>query len=165
MRRRCSAGVVHRQQNKVLVVAYGSVQSIMEISDQLRCLFSGKVEERNGSYVIEVPEQELHLGDLEADETYRVAVLPSPTTSESTTTDADPQPEQASQTPPVEEGEQRTVEIEDIGDQGDGITRVERGFVVIVPDTKQSERVTIEITDVRENVAFAEVVDRVSYYE
>ncbi|MFC5134784.1 MULTISPECIES: TRAM domain-containing protein [Haloferacaceae] len=137
----------------------------MEISDQLRCLFSGKVEERNGSYVIEVPEQELHLGDLEADETYRVAVLPSPTTSESTTTDADPQPEQASQTPPVEEGEQRTVEIEDIGDQGDGITRVERGFVVIVPDTKQSERVTIEITDVRENVAFAEVVDRVSYYE
>ena len=71
----------------------------MEISDQLRCLFSGKVEERNGSYVIEVPEQELHLGDLEADETYRVAVLPSPTTSESTTTGADPQHEQASQTP------------------------------------------------------------------
>ena len=115
--------------------------------------------------MIEVPEQELHLGDLEADETYRVAVLPSPTTSEPTTTGADPQPEQAPQTPPVVEGEQRTVEIEDIGDQGDGITRVERGFVVIVPDTKQSERVTIEITDVRENVAFAEVVDRVSYYE
>ncbi|MFC7326092.1 TRAM domain-containing protein [Halorubrum rutilum] len=114
---------------------------------------------------MEVPEQELHLGDLEADETYRVAVLPSPTTSEPTTTDTDPQPQQTSQTPPVEEGEQRTVEIEDIGDQGDGITRVERGFVVIVPDTKQSERVTIEITDVRENVAFAEVVDRISYYE
>ena len=137
----------------------------MEISDQLRCLFSGKVEERNRSYVVEIPEQELRLGDLEADETYRVAVLPSPPTSETNTTDADPQPEQASQTPPVVEGEQRTVEIEDIGDQGDGITRVERGFVVIVPDTKQSERVTIEITDVRENVAFAEVVDRVSYYE
>ncbi|TKX49620.1 TRAM domain-containing protein [Halorubrum sp. ASP121] len=115
--------------------------------------------------MIEIPEQEIRLGDLEADETYRVAVLPSPTTSETNTTDADPQPQQASQTPPVEEGEQRTVEIEDIGDQGDGITRVERGFVVIVPDTKQSERVTIEITDVRENVAFAEVVDRVSYYE
>ena len=137
----------------------------MDISDQLQCLFSGKIEERHGSYIIEIPEQELRLGDLEADETYRVAVLPSPTTSEPTTTDTDPQPQQTSQTPPVEEGEQRTVEIEDIGDQGDGITRVERGFVVIVPDTKQSERVTIEITDVRENVAFAEVVDRVSYYE
>ena len=137
----------------------------MDISDQLQCLFSGKVEERNGSYMIEIPEQELRLGNLEADETYRVAVLPSPTTSEPTTTDTDPQPEQASQTPPVEKGEQRTVEIEDIGDQGDGITRVERGFVVIVPDTKQGERVTIEITDVRENVAFAEIVDRISYYE
>ena len=137
----------------------------MDISDQLQCLFSGKVEERNGSYMIEIPEQELRLGNLEADETYRIAVLLSPTTSEPTTTDTDPQPQQTSQTPPVEKGEQRTVEIEDIGDQGDGITRVERGFVVIVPDTKQSERVTIEITDVRENVAFAEVVDRVSYYE
>jgi predicted RNA-binding protein with TRAM domain len=137
----------------------------MEISEQLRCLFSGEVEERNGSYVIEVPEQELRLGDLQADETYRVAVLPVPATNEANDTDTDPQPEQTPQTPPVEEGEQRTVEIEDIGDQGDGITRVERGFVVIVPDTKQSERVTIEITDVRENVAFAEVVERVSYYE
>ena len=137
----------------------------MDISDQLQCLFSGKVEERNGSHVIEIPEQELRLGDLEADETYRVALLPSPTTSETNTTDDDSQSQQTSQTPPVEEGEQRTVEIEDIGDQGDGITRVERGFVVIVPDTKQSERVTIEITDVRENVAFADVVDRISYYE
>jgi predicted RNA-binding protein with TRAM domain len=140
----------------------------MEISEELRCLFSGKVEERDGSYVVEVPEQEIRLGELQADETYRVAVLPSSVTNEANETndtETDPQPEQASQTPPVQEGEQRTVEIEDIGDQGDGITRVERGFVVIVPDTKQSERVTIEITDVRENVAFAEVVERVSYYE
>ncbi|WP_172863991.1 TRAM domain-containing protein [Halorubrum trapanicum] len=137
----------------------------MDISDQLQCLFSGKVEERNGPHVIEIPEQELRLGDLEADETYRVALLPSPTTSETNTTDDDSQSQQTSQTPPVEEGERRTVEIEDIGDQGDGITRVERGFVVIVPDTKQSERVTIEITDVRENVAFADVVERISYYE
>jgi len=137
----------------------------MEISEQLLCLFSGRVEERDGSFVVEVPEQELRLGDLQADETYRVAVLPSSATNETDNTDTDSQSEQAPQTPPVGEGEQRTVEIEDIGDQGDGITRVERGFVVIVPDTKQSERVTIEITDVRENVAFAEVVERVSYYE
>jgi predicted RNA-binding protein with TRAM domain len=137
----------------------------MEISEQLRCLFSGTVEERDGSYVVEVPGQEVRLGELQADETYRVAVLPASVTNEANNTDATPEPEQAPQTPPVEEGEQRTVEIEDIGDQGDGITRVERGFVVIVPDTEQSERVRIEITDVRENVAFAEVVERVSYYE
>jgi len=65
----------------------------------------------------------------------------------------------------VEEGEQRDAEIEDIGEQGDGITRVERGFVVIVPDTELGERVTVEITDVRENVAFAEVTDRLSYFD
>jgi predicted RNA-binding protein with TRAM domain len=137
----------------------------MEISEQLRCLFSGTVEERDGSYVVEVPEQELRLGDLQAGETYRIAVLPAPTNNEANNTDADAQFDPTSQAPPVEEGEQRTVEIEDIGDQGDGITRVERGFVVIVPDTKQSERVTIEITDVGANVAFAEVVERVSYYD
>ncbi|WP_082356901.1 TRAM domain-containing protein [Halorubrum tropicale] len=136
----------------------------MKISEELHCLFSGKIEDRDGSYVVEIPEQEVRLGGLQADETYRVAVLSAPTINENDT-DANPQPEQSTQTPPVEEGEQRTVEIEDIGDQGDGITRVDHGFVVIVPDTKQTERVTIEITDVRENVAFAEVVERISYYE
>ena len=137
----------------------------MEISEQLRCLFSATVEERDGSYMVEVPEQEIRLGDLQADDTYRVAVLPSPSTEDADDTDADSQREQATQSPPVEEGEQRTVKIEDIGEQGDGITRVERGFVVIVPDTEQGERVTVTITDVSQNVAFAEVVERMSYYE
>lgn len=137
----------------------------MEIPDQLRCLFSATVEERGGSFVVEVPEQEIQLGDLQDGETYRVALFESPSTDEADDTEREPQPNQGPQTPPVEEGEQRTVEIEDIGEQGDGITRVERGFVVIVPDTEQGERVTVEITDVRQNVAFAEVVKRVSYYE
>ncbi|QKY20512.1 TRAM domain-containing protein [Halolamina sp. CBA1230] len=134
----------------------------MEISPQLRCLFSATVEERDGSYVVEVPEQEIRLGDLQAGDTYRVAVLPSPSTDDADGTDADSQSEQAAQSPPVAEGEQRTVEIEDIGEQGDGITRVERGFVVIVPDTEQGERVTVTITDVGQNVAFADVVERVN---
>lgn len=138
----------------------------MDISDQLRCLFSATVEEQDGSFVVKLPEQEIRLGNLQAGETYRLAVLPaSPMTAESSETQAESQSEEDPPEPPVEEGEQRTVEIEDIGDQGDGITRVERGFVVIVPDTKQGERVTIQITDVRENVAFAEVVERVSYYD
>ena len=134
----------------------------MEISPQLRCLFSATVEERDGSYVVEVPEQEIRLGDLQAGDTYRVAVLSSSSIDEADGTDADSQSEQAAQSPPVAEGEQRTVEIEDIGEQGDGITRVERGFVVIVPDTEQGERVTVTITDVGQNVAFADVVERVN---
>lgn len=137
----------------------------MEISEQLRCLFSGRVEKNEESYVVEVPKQEIHLGDIERGETYRIALLPTSEDEEAEDTKREPQPERSPQTPPVEEGEQRTVEIEDIGEQGDGITRVERGFVVIVPDTEHGERVTVEITDVRENVAFADVIERVSYYE
>lgn len=144
----------------------------MEISDNLHCLFSATVEERDGSYIIELPEQELELGTLEESSTYRVALLPIPDaagTERESVSDTEPdtsddrgedRPE-----PPVEEGETRTVEIEDIGSQGDGITRVERGYVIIVPDTERGERVRIEITDVQENVAFAEVTERLSYYE
>lgn len=71
----------------------------------------------------------------------------------------------STQRPPVTEGETRDVVIEDTGEQGDGITRVERGFVVIAPDTEPDEHVEIEITDVRENVAFAEIVDRIQSKE
>jgi predicted RNA-binding protein with TRAM domain len=139
----------------------------MEIPQRLRCLFSATVEDQDDSYVIRIPTDEIQLGSIQQDETVRVAVLPSQTQS---STDEEinksrQEPQQDSPKPPVEEGETRTVEIEDIGDQGDGLTRVERGFVVIVPDTDQGERVTVEVTDVQENVAFATVVERVSYYE
>lgn len=50
----------------------------MEISDNLRVLFSASVEKQEKSYVIEVPDQELQLGDIEEGGTYRVAILPSP---------------------------------------------------------------------------------------
>ena len=149
----------------------------MDISDQLRCLFSAEVETRDDSYVIDVPARELELGELREDETYRVAIFRSPST-DGETADASgdeheattPQPTRdrdhsSPPSPPVDEGEQRTVEIEDTGDQGDGLTRVERGFVVIVPDAEEGERVRIEIADVQENVAFADVVERLSYYD
>ncbi|TKR27997.1 TRAM domain-containing protein [Natronomonas salsuginis] len=137
----------------------------MEISDQLRCVFSAQIEDQGGSYRLEVPEQEILLGDIQPGETYRVAIVSSPSNDSNEDTGTEPERERGPPEPPVEQGETRDVEIEDIGDQGDGITRVERGFVVIVPDTEESERVSIEITDVRENVAFAEVVDRLSYYD
>ena len=135
----------------------------MEIPEQLRCLFSAKVEQQDETYVVEIPEQEIQVGDLQQGETYRVALLPSST--QGTKTKAARAQEHEQPGPPVEEGETRKVEIEDIGEQGDGITRVDRGFVVIVPDTEQGERVSIEITDVGENVAFAEVTERLSYYD
>jgi len=135
----------------------------MDIPDQLRCLFTATVEDRDDSYVIEVPEQELQVGSLRPSETYRIAVLSSPANNGTQQAETESQHEHGPEQP-VEEGEQRTVEIEDLGEQGDGITRVERGFVVIVPDTEVGERVNVKITDVTETVAFAEVIERLSNF-
>ena len=153
----------------------------MEISDRLECLFAADIEETDGAHVVEIPDREIELGGLAPGGTYRVAILPPASTTESAEApggdvretdeevapppEPDSDPEYGTQRPPVEEGDRRRVEIEDIGEQGDGITRVERGFVVIVPDTDRGERVVVEITDVAETVAFAEVVERISYYE
>lgn len=137
----------------------------MELSDDVLCLFSAKIDERDGSYVIEVPERELTLGDLKQGVPYSVALV-SPGNDRTTASDETRTHHQRGEsTPPVDEGEHRTVDIEDIGEQGDGIARVERGYVVIVPDTEMNERVTIEITDVKQTVAFGEVVEREEYYE
>lgn len=110
--------------------------------------------------MIEVPERELTTGDLEAGEAFRVGVLPqamSPSTAESKPS---PGRERGGPEPPVDEGDVVDVEIEDIGDQGDGIARVGPGYVIIVPETELTERVAVEVTGVLENMAFAEVVDR-----
>jgi predicted RNA-binding protein with TRAM domain len=52
------------------------------------------------------------------------------------------------------------VTIDTPGNQGDGITRVERGFIVIVADAKPDKVVTVEIEIVQSNVAFASVPER-----
>lgn len=134
----------------------------MELSDQLLCLFSAQVDEQDDSYVMEIPEQELRLGAVQAGQTYRVAILSGPPSSETEEDDRERETDQERDIsgPPVAEGDTREVEIEDIGDQGDGITRIGQGYVVIVPGTELGERVTVELTEVRENMAFAEVVDR-----
>ena len=145
----------------------------MEIPDRLHCLFSADVEQQDGTYTLEVPKREVRVGSLEDGETYRVALLPAAANGSAAESESGPDAEadtgqrreRDASGPPIEEGETRTVEIEDLGDQGDGITRVERGFVVIVPDTEQGERVSVEVTDVRDNVAFAEVIERESYYD
>lgn len=138
----------------------------MEIPDDLLCLFTGSIDAQRDSYVLEVPEHELTVGQLTEHSQYRIAVLP-PAREPDVSQETETEPAQADQSadPPVQEGENRVVEIEALGDQGDGIARVDRGYVVIVPDTDERERVRVEITDVRENVAFATVVERLSYYE
>lgn len=131
----------------------------MELSDHLLCLFSARIDERDDEYVVEVPDHELDLGELETDEVYRIAVLQS---HDSTMTGAQSHPSGGTDdhpAPPVTQGEVRDVEIEDIGDQGDGIARVERGFVIIVPEASRGETVTVEITNVAENYAIGTIVE------
>jgi len=59
----------------------------------------------------------------------------------------------------INEGEEYEVEIEDLGKEGDGITKIE-GKVVFVPDTEVGERVLIKITKNLKTLAFGEVIDR-----
>lgn len=129
----------------------------MEISQKLLCLFSAEVEEAEDRYIVEVPRREIDTGSIGAGETYRVALISG---KQDTTGGAAAESRPADEPqPPVEPGEIRYVEIEDLGKQGDGIARVERGYVIIVPGAEVGERVKIEIAEVKSNFAVGEIVD------
>ena len=130
----------------------------MEISEKLLCLFSADVETEGDRFVVEVPRREIDTGSVDPDGTYRVALI----TAETTTTEDGPEEPTGSPDepqPPVEPGEIRYVEVEDLGKQGDGIARVERGYVIIVPGAEVGERVKIEITEVKSNFAVGEIIE------
>ncbi len=139
----------------------------MNISEQLTCLFSAKIEAhgREDSYVVEIPKHEIEVGYVDPTAAHQLALLSMPANQETTDPPAESNPEIDHDGPPVTEGETRVVEIEEIGDQGDGLTRVDRGYVVIVPEAEKGERVEIEIETVRENVAFGRIVKRIDYYD
>jgi predicted RNA-binding protein with TRAM domain len=59
---------------------------------------------------------------------------------------------------PVEAGERYSVEIEDLGSEGDGLARI-GSFVVFVPGVDLGERVDIRIEEVGGNHATASVVE------
>ncbi|NGM69680.1 TRAM domain-containing protein [Natronolimnobius sp. AArcel1] len=133
----------------------------MEISEKLLCLFSTEVSAEEDRYVIEVPRQEVETGDIDPGDVYRVALI-----SRDDGDDADgeavaqqPQSAPSEPQPPVDVSETRYVEIEDIGKQGDGIARVERGYVIIVPGADVGDRVKIEVTEVKSNFAVGEIIE------
>jgi len=138
---------------------------MVEISDSLCSLFTAKIKKEDGTFVIEIPSSEIKHGALTVDETYRIALLDSSSEAKSTSPQAPRHPasqgctSHGSSGPPVDEGEVRDVTIETVGDQGDGIAKVERGYVVIVPGAQPGDEPTVEIEQVQENVAFASIVD------
>lgn len=58
---------------------------------------------------------------------------------------------------PVKVGDEVDVEIESVGEKGDGIAKI-KGFVIFVPNTKKGDRVKVKITRVLRKVGFADVV-------
>jgi predicted RNA-binding protein with TRAM domain len=121
------------------------------------CLFSAEVRESEDTYTVEVPRREIETGSIQPGETYRVALISREETDESAEPAEKPSGDQPQ--PPVEQGELRYVEVEDIGKQGDGIARVERGYVIIVPGAEIGDRVKVEITEVKSNFAVGEIVE------
>jgi len=130
----------------------------LEISNELLCLFSADVSADGDHYVVEVPKREVKSGSVEEGRTYRVALIETGAPETTVSEETEPTPTDEPQ-PPVEPGEIRYVEIEDIGKQGDGIARVERGYVIIVPGAEVGERVKIEVTEVKSNFAVGEVIE------
>ncbi len=61
---------------------------------------------------------------------------------------------------PVKEGDVLEVQIEGVGEKGDGIARVS-GFVIFVPNTKAGKRVKIKMTRVLAKVGFGELIGEV----
>jgi Predicted RNA-binding protein, contains TRAM domain len=131
----------------------------LDSPEELLCLFSSRISESEDGGVVQVPHREIESGSVEPGESYRVALIRTKSTESEETaagrSSGQPQP-------PVERGEIRYVEVEDLGKQGDGIARVERGYVIIVPETDVGDRVKIEITEVETNFAVGDIVETTS---
>jgi predicted RNA-binding protein with TRAM domain len=132
----------------------------MDIPDALRAVYSARLKEENGRYYLTVPAREIESDTLTANETYKLCMLTpgghSADHGDDKSTDGSVSTRDDS--PPVSAGERRTVTIEGIGDKGDGIARIDRGYVLIVPETDVGERVTVEVDQARDNVGFASVI-------
>jgi 23S rRNA (uridine2552-2'-O)-methyltransferase len=61
-------------------------------------------------------------------------------------------------TAPVREGDELTVEIADVGSEGDGVATVE-GYTLFVPEATTGETLRVRVTDVKPRFGFAERVD------
>ena len=136
---------------------------MVDLPQSLQTVYTAPLRERDDSYLIEVPKHEVEHDAVSAGEVCRVALIDriseashdansdSGATSEPSDSD--------SAGPPVTEGEVREVTIESLGEQGDGIAKVGRGYVVIVPDAHPGDEPTVRINRTQDNVAFASMVD------
>ena len=126
-------------------------------SDEPSCKYTARLERVDGRYVVEVPTREIELGALSPGDVCQVTVdlleegSPEDVVTESESTDQSDQP--------VTVGERLTVEIDDVGQQGDGIARVGEGYVLIVPGSDMGEEVDVEVQHTNPTYGFAELLE------
>ena len=60
-------------------------------------------------------------------------------------------------TAPIREGDELTVDVVDVGSEGDGIAKVD-GYTLFVPDAAAGDTVDVRVVDVKPNFGFAERV-------
>jgi len=58
-------------------------------------------------------------------------------------------------TAPIREGDELTVDVVDVGSEGDGIAKVD-GYTLFVPDAAAGDTVDVRVVDVKPNFGFAE---------
>ncbi len=131
----------------------GSSAVMAQHHTEVDCKFTTRIEECDGRYVITIPDREVKYRTVSPGDVVQVSVQRARGHEE----EGDPS---ENRSPPVAPGDRRKVEIEDIGEKGDGIARVERGYVVIVPDVELGEELEVEIEEVQENFGFARRIDR-----
>ncbi|EMA23961.1 TRAM domain-containing protein [Haloarcula marismortui] len=141
---------------------------MMRVDDSLISMFHSTLTTGSDTdeSLVEIPDSEIETGPLSEGETYRIAILGPIEDGNNSVTDT-PSSELSSPTAttsgsencqyPVSEGQKVTLEIEDMGDEGDGIAKV-NGYAVIVPDATVGEEVTVRISNTRSSHAFAEPV-------
>ena len=137
---------------------------MVNLPQSLQAVYTAPLRQQDDSFLIEVPKREVEHNAVSAGEVCRVALIDR--VSEASH-DADSDSEVSSEPtnsdsagPPVAEGEVREVAIKSLGEQGDGIAKVGRGYVVIVSDAHPGDEPTVRIDYTQDNVAFASVVDR-----
>lgn len=128
----------------------------MARAGEVTCKFTARIERQQDRYVLEIPESEIEFGTLTPGDICRISVQVTDKRAEER---VQPKREAGGPPAPVSVGERLTVEIEDMGDEGDGITRVKHGYVLFVPDTEPGDEVTVEIQNTGPSYGFAEVVE------
>jgi predicted RNA-binding protein with TRAM domain len=61
--------------------------------------------------------------------------------------------------PPVNEGQILELQIESLGQKGDGIARY-KGFILVVPGTQRGDYVKAEVTKVLPKLGFVKVIEK-----